>query len=71
MKGSKQMFKTMLVVSNGKFRNNLLVGCRNDAAIMLVLGNINSNKVHGHRDIPPEIKFSTVVFHREFDCVIT
>ena len=23
-----------------------MIGCRNDAAIMFVLGNINSNKVH-------------------------
>ena len=42
-----------------------------DAAIMFVLGNVNSNKVHGHRNIPPEIIFSTAVFHREFGCVIT
>ena len=51
--------------------NNLLVGCRNDAAIMFVLGNINSNKVHGHRKNLLNKYFSTVVFHREFGCVIT
>ena len=28
-----------------------------NAAIVLVLGNINSNKVHGHRNIPPELVF--------------
>lgn len=41
------------------------------AAIMFVLGNINSNKVNGHRDLPPEKIFSTAVFRRAFGCVIT
>ena len=63
--------KAIFVISDGKFRNNLLVGCRNDAAIMFVLGNINSNKVHGHRKNLLNKYFSTVVFHREFGCVIT
>ena len=38
---------------------------------MFVLGNINSNKVHGHRKNLLNKYFSTVVFHREFGCVIT
>ena len=52
---SKQLFKAILIITDGKFRNNLLVSCRYNAAIVFVLGSINSNKVHGHIDLPPEI----------------
>ena len=37
--------KNTFIISYGKFRSNLMVGYRNDVAILFVLGNINSNKV--------------------------
>ena len=71
MNDCKQFIKAGFIVFDCDFRNYFLISCRNDAAIMFVLGNINSNKVHGHRKNLLNKYFSTVVFHREFGCVIT
>ena len=46
MNDCKQFIKTSFIVFDCDFRNYFLISCRNDAAIMFVLGNINSNKVH-------------------------
>lgn len=48
-----------------------VISCRYDAAIVFVLGNINSNKVQRHRKTSLKYILSTVVFQREFGCVIT
>ena len=71
MNDCKQFIKAGFIVFDYDFRNYFLISCRNDAAIMFVLGNINSNK---YIDIGLYLLInilSTAVFHREFGCVIT
>ena len=42
MNDCKQFIKAGFIVFDYDFRNYFLISCRNDAAIMFVLGNINS-----------------------------
>ena len=41
MNDCKQFIKAGFIVFDCDFRNYFLISCRNDAAIMFVLGNIN------------------------------
>lgn len=54
-------------------RVNLETTCWSAAAIVFVLGNINSDKVTRtqHKDIPSDMYCGTTVFYREFGYVIT
>lgn len=46
IKGCQEFIEAGFIVFDCDFRNYFLISCRYDAAIMFVLGNINSNEVH-------------------------
>lgn len=48
----KKLFKANFIIFKSKLGNVFLTSYRNNAAIVLVMGNIDSNKVQGHfRDL--------------------
>jgi hypothetical protein len=51
--GSQKLGETIFVVLESELRNDLLISCRDDAAIVFVLGDIDPDKVHRHGETPP------------------
>jgi len=46
--------KTILVIFERELRDNLLINCRDNAAIVFVLGDIDPDKVQRHGETPPK-----------------
>jgi hypothetical protein len=53
MQGSQKFRETIFIVLECELRNDLLISCRDDAAIVFVLGDIDPDKVHRHGETPP------------------
>jgi hypothetical protein len=51
--GSQKLGETIFVVIESELRNDLLISCRDDAAIVFVLRDIDSHKVQRHGETPP------------------
>jgi hypothetical protein len=53
MQGSQKFRETIFIIFESELRNHLLISCRDDAAIVFVLGDIDPDKVHRHGETPP------------------
>ena len=53
MQGGQKFREAIFIVLDSELRNDLLVGCRDNAAIVFVLGDIDPDKVHRHGETPP------------------
>jgi hypothetical protein len=52
MERSQKFRKTIFIIFESEFRNDLLISCRDNAAIVLVLGDIDPDKVQRHGETP-------------------
>jgi hypothetical protein len=50
--------EAIFVVLESELRNDLLINCRNNAAIVFVLGDINPGEVQRHGEKPPKIELA-------------
>jgi hypothetical protein len=53
MQGSQKFRETIFIVFESELRNDQLVSCTYDAAIVFVLRDIDPDKVHRHGETPP------------------
>jgi hypothetical protein len=53
MQSSQKFRETIFIVFESELRNDQLVSCTYDAAIVFVLRDIDPDKVHRHGETPP------------------